>query len=286
MQSNTKFISSCFTTGKFAKICNTTKNTLFHYDQIGLLKPNITKDNGYRYYSVDQIYTYDIINILKNCNCSLKEIKESLDNDDINLFFNFINEKKDSLLEQRNRIDKAIQLLDQSSKITNEALNGEVNSPYISDFNENIYLVATECNASHSLNEQETASTLNNHFSMCDTLDNVNRFPLGYIILQQTYNSGELNHAYIYSKLNNPLSEDSPYFSKQFTIEKGTYLNIKHKGTYETIGNSYQELLGYAYMNHYQLCSNIYEENLISYFATSSENDHIVHIFVRVKKMD
>ena len=282
MKKTNNITSSYFTTGKFAKICNTTKNTLFHYDEIGLLNPSIIKDNGYRYYTVDQIYTYDIINILKNCNCSLKEIKSTLENNNINSFFSFIEDKKISLLEQRARIDKAIHLLDQSYKITTSALQGEVNKPFITKLNEDKHIIATKCNPTHKLNNQEIASTLNNHFSMCDNLNCVNRFPLGYIILQQTYNSGELHHAYIYSNLREPLLTDNSYFDQQIIVKKGTYLNIKHKGTYETIGNAYQELLSYAYINNLQLCSDIYEENLISYFATSSEDDHIIHIFVMV----
>ena len=32
------------TTGEFAKICNVKKHTLFHYDDIGLLKPDYYDD--------------------------------------------------------------------------------------------------------------------------------------------------------------------------------------------------------------------------------------------------
>ena len=39
-----------FTTGQFAKLCSTTKETLFHYDSLGLLKPARVGENGYRYY--------------------------------------------------------------------------------------------------------------------------------------------------------------------------------------------------------------------------------------------
>ena len=46
-------IQSVFTTGEFAKLCNTTKETLFHYDKIGILKPKFIKRNGYRYYSAE-----------------------------------------------------------------------------------------------------------------------------------------------------------------------------------------------------------------------------------------
>ena len=282
MSNYNNLTSSYFSTGKFAKICNTTKNTLFHYDEIGLLKPSITKSNGYRYYSVDQIYTYDIINLLKNCECSLKEIKDTLNNTDMDTFFIFIDEKKATLLEQRERIDKAIQLLDQSSTITRTALQGDVNVPYLTERNEDTYIVSTLCNASQSLNNQEIATTLNQHFTMCDSLSTVDRFPLGHIILQQTYNCGELHHAFIYSGIRTPLDENNEFYSRQQVITKGTYLNIKHKGTYETIGNAYQELLSYIYSNHLSITSDIYEENLISYFATSSEDEHIIHIFVKV----
>lgn len=282
MSNYNNLTSSYFSTGKFAKICNTTKNTLFHYDEIGLLNPSITKSNGYRYYSVDQIYTYDIINLLKNCECSLKEIKDTLNNTDMDTFFKFIDEKKATLLEQRERIDKAIQLLDQSSTITRTALQGDVNVPYLTERNEDTYIVSTLCNASQSLNNQEIATTLNQHFTMCDSLSTVDRFPLGHIILQQTYNCGELHHAFIYSGIRTPLDENNEFYSRQQVITKGTYLNIKHKGTYETIGNAYQELLSYIYSNHLSITSDIYEENLISYFATSSEDEHIIHIFVKV----
>lgn len=45
-----------FTTGEFAGLCNIRKDTLFYYDEIGLLKPEIIQDNGYRYYSANQLF--------------------------------------------------------------------------------------------------------------------------------------------------------------------------------------------------------------------------------------
>ena len=305
MSTYNNFSSSCFSTGKFAEICNTTKNTLFHYDEIGLLKPSIIKDNGYRYYSVDQIYTFDIINILKNCNCSLKEIKETIENSDISTFFDFVNEKKAELLLQQQKINKAINLLEHSSTITSFALDGQMNIPYITKTKENKYIVATPCDATHTQNSNELAKTLNKHFTMCENIQNIEKFPLGHIILQQTFNCGELNHAYIYSILNEPLKEQlatknikttknkettkeitpiKSYNNYQKTIKKGSYLNIKHQGPYETIGNAYQQLFSYIYTNQLTLDSDIYEENLISHFATSKETDHVIHIFVKIKE--
>ena len=42
------------TTGEFARIMRITKETLFHYDEIGVFQPELTQTNGYRYYSIYQ----------------------------------------------------------------------------------------------------------------------------------------------------------------------------------------------------------------------------------------
>lgn len=66
------------TTGEFAKLCRTTKETLFHYDKEGLLRPKLVSECGYRYYGVEQFLDWDIILTLKETGCSLREIKTYL----------------------------------------------------------------------------------------------------------------------------------------------------------------------------------------------------------------
>ena len=54
------------TTGEFARIMRITKETLFHYDEIGLFQPELTQPNGYRYYSIYQTEILDTILLLKD----------------------------------------------------------------------------------------------------------------------------------------------------------------------------------------------------------------------------
>ena len=68
-----------FATGEFAKLCNVNKKTLFHYDEIGLFKPEIVKENGYRYYSIYQLEIFDMIYTLRDLGVPLKEIKSFMD---------------------------------------------------------------------------------------------------------------------------------------------------------------------------------------------------------------
>ena len=60
--------------GRFAALVGTTKETLFHYDEIGLFVPKRRGTNGYRYYAMDQIETFDVIGMLRELGMPLAEI--------------------------------------------------------------------------------------------------------------------------------------------------------------------------------------------------------------------
>ena len=68
--------SKFFTVSDFAKVSRTTKDTLLHYDRIGLLSP-ISRDenNRYRYYSIGQLAVVNVIRTLQALGMSLAEIK-------------------------------------------------------------------------------------------------------------------------------------------------------------------------------------------------------------------
>lgn len=72
--------------GEFSKLCMVTTKTLRHYDLIGLLKPKeLNNENGYRYYSVEQLGTMLKILRLKDYGFSLEEIKPLLEADNAKL---------------------------------------------------------------------------------------------------------------------------------------------------------------------------------------------------------
>ncbi|MGN0072837.1 MAG: MerR family transcriptional regulator [Coriobacteriales bacterium] len=71
-----------YTTGQFAELCGVKKQTLFHYDDIGLLRPELVEENGYRRYSYSQYQTFLLISCLKEAGMSLTEIKDYLEEDD------------------------------------------------------------------------------------------------------------------------------------------------------------------------------------------------------------
>lgn len=104
-----------FTIGEFAALCIVKKQTLFHYDDIGLLSREIKNEKGYRYYSYHQFDIFSAIQLLKEVDMSLKEIKLFLKNktplDLIELLKNKTQEI-DVKIRKLNSIQKIIQVMD------------------------------------------------------------------------------------------------------------------------------------------------------------------------------
>lgn len=85
--------------GEFSNICKVSAKTLRYYAEIGLLEPNeVNPENGYRYYSIEQLEKMLFINRLKAYSFSLDEIKAILHSEEIqddNLYLAFLQKKKE-----------------------------------------------------------------------------------------------------------------------------------------------------------------------------------------------
>ena len=72
--------------GEMAKMNHITVTTLRLYDELDLLKPvYVNPETNYRYYDIKQNARLDLIQYMKELQMNLKEIKELLDKEDINL---------------------------------------------------------------------------------------------------------------------------------------------------------------------------------------------------------
>lgn len=101
------------TIGEFSRICLVTKKTLRHYDEIGLLRPEHTAENGYRYYTVDQFRTMLLTSRLKNYRLSLPEIAAVLANPDAGRLAEKLLEKRRRMTTELERTQRTIAQLDQ-----------------------------------------------------------------------------------------------------------------------------------------------------------------------------
>ena len=68
-------MSERYTIGEAAKKLQISTRTLRYYDEKDLVRPAYIKENGYRFYSEEQIRQIELILFLKELGFSLKQIK-------------------------------------------------------------------------------------------------------------------------------------------------------------------------------------------------------------------
>lgn len=64
---------------EFSRMTGIPRKTLIYYDQIGLVKPVLVQENGYRRYTAQQANTVSVIQALRLLNIPLEEIRRYLD---------------------------------------------------------------------------------------------------------------------------------------------------------------------------------------------------------------
>jgi len=89
-----------FTINKFAKISRLTRDTLVHYDNLGLLSPIYRGTNNYRYYSAEQLSVVNVIRTLQEMGMTLGEIKSLTHNMNPELISEAL-EQQNIIIEQK-----------------------------------------------------------------------------------------------------------------------------------------------------------------------------------------
>lgn len=264
------------TTGEFAKICGIPKHILFHYDEIKLFQPEITKDNGYRYYSFRQFDTFSIISALKRLGMPLKEIKKYMDERNPAELIDLLKQKSSEATKEIVRLENIKREIDALKDLTEKALTVEYNriepafhkglkalcSSAMDNDNDNSYtsflteLIAFRNDSNASMIDFLGASL---------TIDN---------ILEKRFDS----FSYLYTKTNNADKKNNTLVRKD-----GWYLQVYYKGSYPNISEMYTEIIQYAAEHQIKLGKNAYEEYLIFEIGTKNRDDYVTLILVEIE---
>ena len=93
------------TSGAFAALCGTTKETLRHYKDVGLLLPAHQGDNGYFYYDVEQFYDFYAISIFRQTGTPLEKIRRCLRGQDTAQTLALLREQRTQLEAERQKLE-------------------------------------------------------------------------------------------------------------------------------------------------------------------------------------
>lgn len=263
-----------FTTSEMAKICGVTKHTLFHYDDIGLLKPDFVNEKGYRFYSFKQCYALDIINVLKKAGSSLQEIKDFFQNQSTAKFIHLIQQKQRELEMEHLRIKRMQNFLEGAVEMTKTATNDLRDTPIIEEC-EAQYFITTE--VGQCVNEQEFAKKLREHRDYSEKHLILHEFPLWTILHKERFESELYYPNYIAYKLISPTQTE-----KLITRPKGTYAVMDHIGSYDTMPYTYAAIKKFISSKGMQVCGDVYEMEMLNYLTEEDPDNFIIRISVGV----
>lgn len=264
--------------GAFAALCGVKKDTLFHYDQIGILKPEkVDEENGYRYYSVKQLYTFDLIAALKKLGMPLREIKAYLDRRTPQEFLELLRAQQSALEEERLRLEAVGQLLRetiQATELARTVTPGTIRLETLTQSER--YLAVTAANYPHFdeqqflLRSRELLQRAREHGSLA--------FPPGDIVTRDSLEQGRYVEDYHFCRV-------GPGAAAEELMEKpaGTYAVLYHQGSYGTLEQAYARLARWVQEQGYRIIGNLYEEDLLHYMSSRDPSRYLMRISIQVE---
>lgn len=266
-------MNSYFKIKEMADLYDIGTDTLRHYDKIGLLKPS-RSSNGYRLYSVQDLYKLNLIRDLRNLDFSLEAIGNYLEKRTIeqttnllNIEYELVNEKIQELEKTQAYLKERINLMDESPKIIANEVNvlklqsryciqelAPLGSPIEVD-----YTLKKLQKRNESLIPLLTQSAIGAFFD-CEN---------SYLKKQASFNS------VFFILKENQVKPD-------FVLAAGSYLSIHYRGSYQQSFTYLSKL--YTYINEHKLVAlgPPFELYKIDFHETLKESEFLTEIQIQV----
>ncbi|MGL4736504.1 MAG: MerR family transcriptional regulator [Cellulosilyticaceae bacterium] len=272
------------TSGEFAKLCHTTKMTLRHYKEIGILKPAYEGENHYSYYDVEQFYDYYGIEILKQTGTPLAEIKQCMTHQDIPQVVEVLQKQQQKLEEEQKKLEQMTFMV--KNALYNITLGSEqlaeAEVPQIRNFPKEHLLALTE--ADLKVEEEDIhdddrmlIAILSKYRELCELYPIQTDFQLGAILPYAQITGERPVITHIYTKLNK--AHKNPYYKEK---PAGKYLCVVHKGKWD-VSLAYQQLAHYISSHQIQVIGDVYAYDLAGFMINGVEKNAMTMISIRVE---
>lgn len=261
--------SQLFTSGEFAKLCNTGKVTLRHYKEIGLLPPACEGENGYQYYEAEQFYDYYLIHILKKTGTPLAQIRSYMDNQNPTSLLELLRHQRQKLQQEKEELQRMEQIVLRSIENIEQGVSGRFpqETPAVLFLDEEHLIAIPVSELSEEDEELAFISILHKYSSVCLRESLITDYQTGAILNGDDFCSGKQTVTHIYTKIDKP--SDSLYYRHK---PAGYYLTFLDRGHWDTRASS-EVLLQYMKENHIRANGAIFEYDLAGYLLNGQEEN-------------
>ncbi|MEG6615996.1 MerR family transcriptional regulator [Peptococcaceae bacterium 1198_IL3148] len=270
-EKNVKYL----TTGEFAKLCKVNKQTLFYYDQIGLLSPVFKNEKGYRFYSINQIELLYVIDLLKDLGMSLSDIKQYTQNKSPESFLTLMYQKKEEIVKKRQEIEMKEKLIETKIALMEKASQLDFNRITLEHLPEATLYLSRNI---ENITDEEFVEVLSEFIDELNESQLDTGYPIGGIIKREQILKGEFSkYSYLYIEQPHP-KDGYPYFQ----AVKGDFLIGYHIGDDTSIHNTYKRLLSEMEPLDLALGDYVFEEYIYDTVVKNQKEHHVTKIMIQV----
>lgn len=268
-----------FKSGEFASLCGTTKDTLRHYEKIGLLKPEKTGENGYKYYSARQFLIFDIISALKSIGTSLPDIKSYIASQSTAGFLSLLKERRAALEFERQRLNRMWDILSDAISTTEQAVQLENDSSsfegcFFEDCPEE-YLICMESEL--TAQGDQYLMSIRDHIEYCRSIGYGYEIPIGGIVFKESMENGIFAESLYFSKADKEIPSE-----RLFIKPAGRYAVFYRKGSYGDLPEIYRGIYEYLKSRSVVLKGHFYEEDLLNFLNTPDDERYLFKICAEI----
>lgn len=256
--------------GEMAKLNNTTVPTLRLYDELGLLNPHyIDASSHYRYYDIKQNARFDMIQYMKELGMELKEIKEVLDAEDLELIETILKRKQEQNLNEikhlQTKQDAINRTIDSIERYRKSPPKGTLTLEYIPE--RKIYSMECDINFyEHDIDTYEILLKKLKGQLLSHQIPQVYYCNAGTILKQEDFLAQHFvsNQIFVFVDSQFPLIEETE------TIESSMYACI-YLDDFDLEQDYAKQLLNYCMEHNYQVCGDYLCEVLTEFNVFGKE---------------
>ena len=263
-----------FSISEFARFSRVTRDTLLHYDRIGLLSPAVRSGSGYRYYTGGQLAIINVIRTLQQLGMTLEEIKELKDRRTPELTDEVLGRQIDKIEKRIEDWVRAKKLLFTVRKTIQSVMDIDEDAITIQ------YLPA----------EAIVVGDLNDFSSGKGYYDPLLSF---YHATSEKYPQLDLNY-YVWGifssdrlKRGDWVGPDRFYlYNPEGNDRKpaALYATGYTRGKYGGAGKLFEKMMGYIDRNGFEVCGNAYEEYPLNEVCIVDEEEYLIKVMITVRE--
>lgn len=266
-----------FTTGEFAKLCGVKKQTLFHYDHIGILQPEIIGKNGYRYYSYLQLDTYNTIAMLKELDMPLSHIKNYLNDRNPDQFLRLLNKQKKLTQEKIAELQWLNKFIEGRIQITKEGIDAAHDMICLETRPQEHYII-TEYRG--STEDRDLYTALADHIAYCHENQIYSPYAIGCLIpVQDGLEADSYRYSHLYTKIE---PEDLIQSINVTTVPPRLYLTAYSTKGFKCVPSMLHKMLAYAKANHYTAGEHFFEDTLLDEMSKFGFDNYTIKLSLPV----